>query len=157
MPQRRCLLTGQRAEAESLLRFAIVRAAGAEGEEVVPDPAHRLPGRGLWLAPAPDAVAMAMARGMFARAAKRKLRVPADLPARSQDAWKAHVAGQVTKARLAGLVLADAAAADDPACDGVLSCDAGVLGLGRLALKRSPLTRRAVADLALLVRLLPPA
>ena len=52
MPQRRCLLTGQRAEAETLLRFAVV-----EGPAVVPDPAHRFPGRGLWLAPAPDAVA----------------------------------------------------------------------------------------------------
>ncbi len=115
---------------------------------VVPDPAHRLPGRGLWLAPAPDAVAMATAKGMFARAAKRKLQVPADLPARSQDAWTAHAAGQVKKARQAGLVLADAAAGAD-----TVSADASVLGLGRLALKRSPLTRRAAADLALLVRL----
>ncbi|MCW0233688.1 MAG: DUF448 domain-containing protein [Ferrovibrio sp.] len=150
MPQRRCLLTGQRAEAETLLRFGVV--AGS----VEPDPAHRLPGRGLWLVPGPDAVATAVARGMFARAAKRKLLVPADLPARSVDAWMAHVAGQVKKARQAGLVLAEAAAAEgDPETDGALSCDAAVLGLGRLALKRTPLTRRAVADLALLARLRP--
>jgi predicted RNA-binding protein YlxR (DUF448 family) len=148
MPQRRCLLTGQRAEAETLLRFAIVKAVGAVGEDVVPDPAHRLPGRGLWLAPAPGAVATVMAKGLFARAAKRKLQVPADLPVRSQDAWTAHVAGQVTKARLAGLVLAEGQAEAD-----TVSADATLLGLGRLALKRTPLTRRAVADLALLVRL----
>jgi predicted RNA-binding protein YlxR (DUF448 family) len=155
MPQRRCLLTGQRAEAETLLRFAVVKAEAAEGM-VVPDPAHRLPGRGLWLAPAPDAVATAVAKGLFARAAKRKLQVPADLPARSVAAWRAHVADQVRKARLAGLVLADAAAQKDAApSDGALSCDAAVLGLGRLALKRSPLTRRAAADLALLARLHP--
>jgi len=147
MPQRRCLLTGQRAEAETLLRFAVT-----EDSAVVPDPAHRLPGRGLWLAPAPDAVAAAMARGLFARAAKRKLQLPADLPARSKDAWTVHVAEQVKKARVAGLVLADAAAGAD-----TLSADASALGLGRLALKRSPLTRRAVADLALLVRLAPPS
>jgi predicted RNA-binding protein YlxR (DUF448 family) len=148
MPQRRCLLTGQRAEAETLLRFAIVKADGAVGGDVVPDPAHRLPGRGLWLAPAPDAVATAMAKGLFARAAKRKLQLPADLPARSKDAWTAHVADQVTKARRAGLVLAEGQAGAD-----TVSADATPLGLGRLALKRSPLTRRAVADLALLVRL----
>lgn len=152
MPQRRCLLTGQRAEAETLLRFAIVKAGGAVGEEVVPDPAHRLPGRGLWLAPAPDAVATAMARGLFARAAKRKLQVPADLPARCCQAWTSHAAGQVTKARRAGLVQADAAAGAD-----MMSADATVIGLGRLALKRSPLTRRAAADLALLARLMPPS
>jgi predicted RNA-binding protein YlxR (DUF448 family) len=153
MPQRRCLLTGQRAEAETLLRFAVVQTGTGTGDSVVvPDPAHRLPGRGLWLAPAPDAVATAAAKGMFARAAKRKLQVPADLPARSQDAWTVHVAGQVKKARQAGLILADAAAGTD-----TVSADANVLGLGRLALKRSPLTRRAVADLALLARLVPPA
>ena len=152
MPQRRCLLTGRRAEAETLLRFAIVRVAGVAGEEVVPDPAHRLPGRGLWLAPAPDAVATAMARGLFARAAKRKLQLPADLPARCSQAWTVHAAAQVTKARRAGLVLADPAAGAD-----VVSVDASVLGLGRLALKRTPLTQRAAADLALLARLVPPS
>lgn len=146
MPQRRCLLTGQRAEAEALLRFAVVE------DSVVPDPAHRLPGRGLWLAPAPDAVAMAMARGLFLRAAKRKLQLPADLPARSKDAWTAHVVEQVKKARRAGLVLAEGSAGAD-----TVSADATSLGLGRLALKRSPLTRRAVADLALLARLAPPS
>ena len=150
MPQRRCLLTGQRAEAETLLRFAIVKAVGGVDEEVVPDPAHRLPGRGLWLAPAPDAVATAMARGLFLRAAKRKLRLPADLPVRCCQAWTAHAAAQVTKARRAGLVLADPAAGAD-----VVSADASVLGFGRLALKRSPLTLRAAADLALLARLVP--
>lgn len=144
MPQRRCLLTGQRAEAETLLRFGVVE------DSVVPDPAHRLPGRGLWLAPAPDAVATAMAKGLFARAAKRKLQLPADLPARCCEAWTAHAAAQVTKARRAGLVLADPAADAD-----AVSADASPLGFGRLALKRSPLTRRAAVDLALLARLLP--
>lgn len=146
MPQRRCLLTGQRAEAETLLRFAVVE------DSVVPDPAHRLPGRGLWLAPAPDAVATAMARGLFLRAAKRKLQLPADLAVRSKDAWTAHAAEQVKKARRAGLVLAEGSAGAD-----TVSADATSLGLGRLALKRSPLTRRAVADLALLARLAPPS
>ena len=144
MPQRRCLLTGQRAEAETLLRFAVVDSV------VVPDPAHRFPGRGLWLAPASDAVATAVAKGLFARAAKRKLQVPADLPDRSVAAWTAHVADQVAKARRAGLVQADAAAGAD-----TVSADADVIGLGRLALRRSPLGRRMAADLALLTRLVP--
>lgn len=143
MPQRRCLLTGQRADENSLLRFAI-DAAGV----VTPDPAHRLGGRGLWLAPAADAVATAAAKGMFARAAKRKLQVPADLAARSLEAWTAHAAAQVAKARRAGLVVAEAAADDT-----VLSVDAAGVGCGRLALKRTPLGLRMAADLALLARL----
>lgn len=144
MPQRRCLLTGQRMEEELMLRFA-VDAAGV----VTPDPAHRMTGRGLWLAPASDAVALAAARGMFARAAKRKLRVPEDLAERSLAAWTAHAAAQVVKARRAGLVLADAAAPGDDR----MSADAGSLGFGRLVLKRTPFGKRAVADLALLARL----
>lgn len=144
MPQRRCLLTGQRMEEELMLRFA-VDAAGV----VTPDPAHRMAGRGLWLAPASDAVALAAARGMFARAAKRKLRVPEDLAERSLATWTAHAVAQVAKARRAGLVLADAAAKGDDC----LSADAGSLGFGRLALKRTPFAKRAAADLALLAGL----
>src|SRR3546814_10436398 len=53
-PRRRCLLTGARTMPDRLLRFA-VDATGA----VVPDPARRMPGRGLWLTPAPGAVATA--------------------------------------------------------------------------------------------------
>jgi predicted RNA-binding protein YlxR (DUF448 family) len=144
-PQRRCLLSGLRAKPDHLLRFA-VDAAGA----VVPDPAHRLPGRGLWLAPGPDAVAAARAKGAFARGAKRRLQVPDDLATRSVTAWMAHVAAQVEKARRAGLVLAEGAATVG---GDVLLADAGSLGLGRLALRRTPFTGRLAADLALLARL----
>jgi len=141
MPQRRCLLTGQRMEEDRMLRFA-VDAAGV----VAPDPAHRMGGRGLWLAPSRDAVALAAAKGLFARAAKRKLQVPADLADRSLAAWTAHAAAQVAKARRAGLVLAGTAAQDDD----MVSVDAGSLGGGWLALKRTPFAKRAAADLALL-------
>ncbi len=123
-PQRRCLLTGVRTSPDRLLRFA-VDAAGM----VVPDPAHRLPGRGLWLAPEPAAVETARARGMFARGAKRKVRVPEDLAARTLEAWSAHVTDQIARARRAGLWR-----------DGAMP-------------QQTPLTRRIAADAALLARL----
>lgn len=122
--QRRCLLTGLRTSPDQLLRFA-VDAAGA----VVPDPAHDLPGRGLWLAPAPQAVELARTKGAFARGAKRKVRVPEDLAERTVKAWSAHVADQVARARRAGLWQ-----------DGTMP-------------QQTPLTRRVAADMALLVRL----
>lgn len=143
--RRRCLLSGMRIEPERLLRFA-VDAAGT----VVPDPERRLPGRGLWLAPAPAAVATAAAKGLFARGARRRVRVPEDLAARSLEAWQAYVAIQVAKARRAGLVLADAAAA---AGDDVLTVDAADAGPGRLALRRTPFTRRLATDIGLLAAL----
>lgn len=142
-PRRRCLLTGERTTPDRLMRFA-VDAAGA----VVPDPARRLPGRGLWLAPAPDAVATAAARGLFARGAKRKVRVAADLAARTRQAWAAHVAAGLARARQAGLVLAAAAGGTE-----VLAVDAAALGFGRLALRPAPSTRRLAADLAVLAAL----
>jgi alpha-D-ribose 1-methylphosphonate 5-triphosphate diphosphatase len=121
-PLRRCLLTGMRTGPDRLLRFA-VDAAGA----VVPDPARRMPGRGLWLAPAPDAVATAAAKGLFARGARRKVRVPDDLARRTRQAWTAHAAAQLAAARRAGLVLAETAASGGTK---VLTAEAAALGIG---------------------------
>jgi predicted RNA-binding protein YlxR (DUF448 family) len=146
-PRRRCLLTGERTAPDRLLRFA-VDATGA----VVPDPARRMPGRGLWLAPAPDAVATAAARGLFARGAKRKVRVADDLAGRTRQAWSAHAAARVMQARRAGLVLAGTVAAGGTE---VLTVDAAALGLGRLVLRHTPSARRLAADLALLAALGP--
>jgi len=126
-PQRRCLLTGLRTSPDRLLRFAI-DAAGA----VVPDPAHDRPGRGLWLAPTPVAVETARAKGAFARGARRKVQVPEDLAARTIEAWSAHVADQMAKARRAGLWQ-----------DGAMP-------------QQTPLTRRIAADAALLAGLTSP-
>ena len=126
-PQRRCLLTGLRTSPDRLLRFAI-DAAGV----VVPDPAHDRPGRGLWLAPTPVAVDTARTKGLFARGAKRKVRVPDDLAARTVEAWSAHVADQIAKARRAGLWQ-----------DGAMP-------------QQTPLARRIAADAALLASLTSP-
>ncbi|MBV9150816.1 MAG: RNA-binding protein [Alphaproteobacteria bacterium] len=65
-PQRRCIVTGENRDRSALLRFVI----GPDGE-VVPDVAGRLPGRGLWLTPRRDIVERALAKRLFARAARR--------------------------------------------------------------------------------------
>lgn len=73
-PQRRCLASGQVLPKEQLLRFVV-----APDGTVVPDLAERLPGRGLWLQARQDMMAKACARNLFAKAAKRQVRVPEDL------------------------------------------------------------------------------
>ncbi|MCH8997132.1 MAG: RNA-binding protein [Proteobacteria bacterium] len=73
-PLRRCIASGEMRPKEALIRFV----AAPDGT-VVPDLAERLPGRGLWLSPQRDVMARACARNLFARAAKRSLRVPDDL------------------------------------------------------------------------------
>ncbi|HYL33294.1 MAG TPA: RNA-binding protein [Stellaceae bacterium] len=71
---RRCLVTGESHERGRLLRFVV-----APDRRIVPDVDGRLPGRGLWLTPARDIVKTAVAKRLFARAAKQDVVVDADL------------------------------------------------------------------------------
>ncbi len=58
-----------------LLRFVV----GPDGG-IVPDLAHKLPGRGIWVASDPAALNKAATKGLFARAARQTVTVPEDLP-----------------------------------------------------------------------------
>lgn len=73
-PLRRCLVTRQQGAREAFLRFVV-----APGDRLVFDAAGTLPGRGMWLSPTRDVLAQALKRGVFPRAAKRPLVLPADL------------------------------------------------------------------------------
>ncbi|MGH7112560.1 MAG: DUF448 domain-containing protein, partial [Stellaceae bacterium] len=73
-PTRRCLATGQVRPRAALLRFVV----GPDGA-IVADVAGRLPGRGLWLTPRRDIVEQAVAKRLFARAARRPVAVPPGL------------------------------------------------------------------------------
>ncbi|MDE2166052.1 MAG: RNA-binding protein [Alphaproteobacteria bacterium] len=63
---RRCLVTGESDERGRMLRFVV-----GPDRRVVPDVDGRLPGRGLWLTAARDIVKTAVAKRVFARAAKQ--------------------------------------------------------------------------------------
>jgi predicted RNA-binding protein YlxR (DUF448 family)/ribosomal protein L30E len=71
---RRCLVTRQVLPRERLLRF-VVDPEGC----VRPDPDARLPGRGMWLSADRNVVNKAVARNLFARAARAPARVEVDL------------------------------------------------------------------------------
>lgn len=73
-PVRRCVVTGETRPKESLLRFVVGPA-----DDVVPDMDRRLPGRGIWLSPRRDVVNTAVAKRLFARAARRAVSVSPDL------------------------------------------------------------------------------
>jgi predicted RNA-binding protein YlxR (DUF448 family) len=64
-PHRRCIATGTIRPKAELLRFVV----GPE-RNLVPDLAGRLPGRGLWLTARRDIVETAVAKRLFARAAR---------------------------------------------------------------------------------------
>ncbi|MFA9201094.1 MAG: DUF448 domain-containing protein [Cypionkella sp.] len=85
-PERRCILSGEHGARASLVRLAV----SPEGE-VLPDVHARAPGRGAWLAVSraelETAIAKGRLKGALARAFKgAPLRVPDDLPQRSEDA-----------------------------------------------------------------------
>jgi predicted RNA-binding protein YlxR (DUF448 family) len=69
-PERRCIVTGEVRPQAGLIRF-VVSPEGA----IVPDIAHRLPGRGLWLTARRDIVVEAVAKRRFAHAARRPVSV----------------------------------------------------------------------------------
>ena len=73
-PQRRCIVTRCVGSRNGLIRFAI-----SPDGDVVPDVAERLPGRGLWVTARADILERACVENSFAKAARRKARIPADL------------------------------------------------------------------------------
>ena len=100
-PERRCLASGQVLPKAQLLRFVV----GPEGT-VVPDLAERLPGRGLWLQARQDMMAKACAKNLFAKAAKRQVRVPDDLAQQVEALALRRCLDLLGLARRAGAVVA---------------------------------------------------
>lgn len=100
-PIRRCLASGERLHQDRLLRFVV----GPDGE-LVPDLAGKLPGRGLWIRPERVLLERAAARGLFARAAKAPVKVPADLAERVGRALRRRCLEGLGLARRAGAALA---------------------------------------------------
>jgi predicted RNA-binding protein YlxR (DUF448 family) len=86
---------------EELLRFV----AAPDGM-VVPDLAQRLPGRGLWLTARRDIVAAAVAKRLFARAARAPVTAPSDLAAQVEGLLRRRCSDLVGLARRAGQAVA---------------------------------------------------
>ena len=100
-PERRCIVTGETKERGALLRF-VVAPDGA----LVPDVAARLPGRGLWLTPRRDIVERALAKRVFARAARRPVIAPPGLADRVEALLAQRCCDALGLARRAGLAVA---------------------------------------------------
>jgi len=100
-PGRRCLVSGTVRPTAEMLRF-VVDPAG----RIVPDVAHRLPGRGLWLTSRRDIVCEAVGKRLFARAAKAPVAVEAGIEDRIEGLLARRCADLLGLARRAGLVRA---------------------------------------------------
>jgi len=100
-PNRRCLVTGESRPVERLVRFAI----GPDGT-VVPDIEGRLPGRGMWLSAERDVVNKALAKSLFAKAARRSVVAPGDLADRIESLLARRCVELIGMARRAAQIVA---------------------------------------------------
>ena len=100
-PRRRCFVTRQVADAETLVRFVV-----GPDESVVPDAAATLPGRGLWLSAERDVVNTACARNMFATGFRARVAVGPDLAARVEKILARRCLDLLGLARRAGAAVA---------------------------------------------------
>lgn len=99
-PERRCVATGTSGPTGPLIRFVL----GPE-DEVVPDLAEKLPGRGMWLTATRAAAETAVKRRAFARAARRPVAAPADLPDLLEALLAKRLAEAISLTRKAGLAV----------------------------------------------------
>lgn len=74
---RRCIATGDVVEKDRLLRFVV----DPDGF-IMPDVRMSLPGRGIWITCSREAVDLAIKKSLFARSAKRQVKVKDDLTLR---------------------------------------------------------------------------
>ncbi len=131
-PLRRCIVTGAVGPKEALIRFVI-----GPDQQLVPDIEGRLPGRGMWLSARRDVVNTAVAKSFFAKAARKKLDVPADLADRLEALLRRRCLDILGLARRAGQVVSgyEKVRSALKAGDGAVllaAMDAGKDGVGKI-------------------------
>jgi predicted RNA-binding protein YlxR (DUF448 family) len=100
-PLRRCIATGTVQPKDGMIRFGI-----SPDGELVPDLQETLPGRGLWITADHQALAKALSKNLFSKAARRAVRVPTDFPERLRALLERRCLDQLGLARRAGQALA---------------------------------------------------
>lgn len=99
--QRRCIASRAPQTADAMIRFVVGPDAA-----LVPDVAGRLPGRGMWVSAERQALAKAASRNLFAKAARARVVVAADLVAQVEAMLTCRCLDLVGLARRAGQLVA---------------------------------------------------
>ena len=147
-PLRRCIVTGTVGPVDGMIRFV----AGPD-HQLYPDIEGRLPGRGMWLSARRDVVNTAVAKTSFAKAARQKLDVPADLADRLEALLRRRCLDILGLARRAGQVVSgyEKVRAALKAGDGAVllaASDAAEDGVGKIGAlaPNLPVVRSLTAD-----------
>ena len=97
MRERRCIVTGEVLPEANLVRFVV----GPENE-IVPDVAAKLPGRGIWVGATRATLEKALRKNLFSKAARMSVKARADLVDRVEAQLKARMLSDLGLARRAG-------------------------------------------------------
>ncbi|MCG8359185.1 MAG: RNA-binding protein [Kiloniellales bacterium] len=132
-PSRRCIVTGEIRPKRDLIRFVV-----APDGRLHPDLKGELPGRGLWVLAERAAMLKACASGAFAKAARRRVELPEDLPAMVEQGLRRRCLELIGLARRSGPVAAGfekarAALRAGKAAALIQAVDAAVQGRQRLS------------------------
>ncbi len=100
-PERRCIATGQSQPACGLIRFVV-----GPGAQIVPDLAGKLPGRGIWVSARRAALDKAVAKRLFARAARQPVTLPDGLVDLVEAGLARRVLDLISLARKSGQAVA---------------------------------------------------
>jgi hypothetical protein len=100
-PWRRCIASGEVRPQRELLRFVV-----GPDNTIVPDPAAKMPGRGIWCLPRRDMLEHARRRRRFGRSARANVTVPADLADLAADMLRRRCLDRIGLARRSGDVVA---------------------------------------------------
>jgi len=98
--ERRCIVTRENLPAWRLIRFVV----GPENE-VVPDLAGKLPGRGIWVSANRAVLERAVSKNLFSKTAKSDVRASADLPARVEALLASRMQEYLGLARRSGILI----------------------------------------------------
>ena len=100
-PERKCIATGEVRSKSDLIRFVVGPDA-----QLVPDIAAKLPGRGIYVTATRDALEKAVAKNLFARAARGSVTLPDNLPDLIEEILALRVVDLISLARKGGNAVA---------------------------------------------------
>jgi predicted RNA-binding protein YlxR (DUF448 family) len=98
--ERRCIVTREVLPESQLVRFVV-----GPGDEIVPDLAAKLPGRGIWVSAKRAALEQAVKKNLFSKAAKAAVHAVPDLPARVEALLVARMQDYLGLARRSGMLV----------------------------------------------------
>ena len=99
--ERMCIATGEVLPKGRMIRFVV-----GPGEMIVPDIMGKLPGRGIWVSATREALEKAVAKKLFARAAKQAVELPEDLVGQVEALLARHLVEMIGLARKSGRAVA---------------------------------------------------